>query len=147
MSSLYEKRPLAANENLIGIVLGGAEACADLVAIYNMVALRYSSDYGQQGPVTEKSLKSIINDTLQERIRLKGISAAQARKAKRVLSNIRTDFSLQPRLSGHMDFVPNASYLLCHLLGLTVLHGWVLDPQQLAAAPMILLMDSPMKSC
>jgi hypothetical protein len=82
MSSLYEKRPLAANENLIGIVLGGAEACADLVAIYNMVALRYSSDYyGQQGPVTEKSLKSIINDTLQERIRLKGISAAQARKS------------------------------------------------------------------
>ncbi|KAF8687382.1 hypothetical protein HU200_043071 [Digitaria exilis] len=130
MSSLYEKRPLDANGNLLGMVLQGTHGSADLVAIYNMVTLKYSSVYGQQGPVTEGSLKSIINEMLDQCIRrVQDISAAQAMQVKHVLYNIRTDFSLQPLLSDNMDFVTNPSYLLCRILGLTVLHAWVLDPQ------------------
>ncbi|TKW41945.1 hypothetical protein SEVIR_1G350900v4 [Setaria viridis] len=130
MSSLYEKRPLDANGNLIGMVLQGTQRSIDQVAIYNMVTLKYSSIYGQQGPVTEESLKSIINEMLEQCIcGVEGISAAQAMKVKLALSNICTDFSMQPRLSSHMDFVTNASYLLCRILGLTVLHGWVLNPE------------------
>lgn len=131
MSSLYEKRPLDANGNLLGMVPKGTHGSANLVAIYNMVTLKYSSVYGQQGPVTEESLKSIINEMLEQCIRRvqQDISAAQAMQVKHVLSNIRTDFSMQPRLGGHMDFVTNPSYLLCRILGLTVLHGWVLNPE------------------
>ncbi|KAF8658755.1 hypothetical protein HU200_059241 [Digitaria exilis] len=61
--------------------------------------------------------------------RVQDISAAQAMEIKHVLSNIRTDFSMQPLLSGQMDFVTNPSYLLCRILGLTVLHRWVLNPE------------------
>ncbi|RCV08653.1 hypothetical protein SETIT_1G344000v2 [Setaria italica] len=130
MSSLYEKRPLDANGNVIGMVLQGTQRSIDQVAIYNMVTLKYSSIYGQQGPVTEESLKSIINEMLEQCIcGVEGISAAQAMEVKHALSNICTNFSMQPRLSGHMDFVTNASYLLCRILGLTVLHGWVLNPE------------------
>jgi hypothetical protein len=95
-----------------------------------MVIIKYGSSFGQPDALKEKSIKSVLNDMLQKFIdRVEGISDAKAKEVKHVLANIRTKFSLQSRLSAHMNFVNNASYLLCRLLDLTVFHGWVLSPE------------------
>ena len=130
MSTKYKKKELKVNDNIVATVLQGTQGCANLVAIHNLVAIRYSSTVGKPGPWTESFIKSVLRDMLQLSIdEVVDMPDADAKEAKKALANIRTQFSLQPCLSAHLDFVQNGSTLLCQLLKLPLLHGWVINPE------------------
>jgi hypothetical protein len=126
----YKKRPLLANKNTIGMAHQESHGCATLVALHNNVVLRWRSDYGQEGPVTEEALKSVIRKELEKQVpRFVDLTSTHVRVVHSVLCNIRTQFHLQPRLSGCADFVMNPSVMLCRVLGLYLHHGWVVSPE------------------
>ena len=59
MSTKYKKKELKVNDNIVATVLQGTQGCANLVAIHNLVAIRYSSTIGKPGPWTESFIKSV----------------------------------------------------------------------------------------
>ncbi|KAM0918745.1 hypothetical protein ACQ4PT_008650 [Festuca glaucescens] len=111
-----------------GIICEGPGASGGLVALYNMCAIQYTGKVASLGAVTEDYLIGFIALTLQDIIsrgdveRDIVVSTLNELKAHR-------DLVVRPVLNGPQDFIITASYYLFTLLGIRLLHGWVLDPE------------------
>lgn len=126
----YMIRPIEIFGNTTETFLCPAEGSQNLVGLVNSMCILASITFKGEVELKEEALMGFLSLTLTRNSEtIEDIPYEEVASMGFLLGSIRTDFSLQPCLSGNCNFQPSTSSRLCLALSLPLFHGWVVDPE------------------
>ncbi|TVU38592.1 hypothetical protein EJB05_11974, partial [Eragrostis curvula] len=112
-----------------GILLEPPQGSSALVAIHNCLSFGTGPVEFTEGAVDEREVRKAIGATLKGSLEASDLKYDVKRDIRDALHDISPKFRLSPRLSAPMDFELGRGYFLFPCLGITLMHGWLVNPE------------------